>query len=61
MKRVGLMALAVLLLGAAGLAGAWMHGQLGSTVQAATLEVGTGRVITVVGQDRRESRPTSPR
>jgi uncharacterized protein YggE len=50
MKRVGLVALAVLLLAAAGLAGAWMHGQLGSTVQAATPEVGTGRVITVVGQ-----------
>lgn len=50
MKRVGLMAMAVLLLAGAGLVGAWMHGRLGSTVQAATPEVSTGRVITVVGQ-----------
>ena len=50
MKRVGLVVLAVVLLAGAGLAGAWLYGRNGSTVQAATPAVDAGRVITVVGQ-----------
>lgn len=50
MRRVGLVVLAVVLLVGAGLAGAWLHGQSGTTVQAATPAADAGRVITVVGQ-----------
>ncbi|HNS51415.1 MAG TPA: SIMPL domain-containing protein [Anaerolineae bacterium] len=50
MKRVGSVVLVAVFLAGAGLLGAWMHGQYGRTVQAATPEVGAGRVITVVGQ-----------
>lgn len=50
MKRVGLVVLAVVLLAGAGLGGAWLVGQGGTAVRAATPAVDAGRVITVVGQ-----------